>query len=818
VSVLERVERSFVAWAHIVVRARWWILAATIATTGYFVTWVPSVQVDNSTESFLRPKDPARKDYDAFRTRFGQDERVVVSVRTPDIFDLAFLERLRSFHREIEAEVPYVLEVTSLLNARNTRGEGDELVVEDLMEEWPTSEADLALLARRVRETPLYEGTLVNRAGTVTTVTVAPLIYSTLGESTDALAGFDDEAESTAPDVPPPFLTNAEKVALHEKLSEIMARYDREGFRVGLAGGGVLNIHATKMMMRDIKVFMSGCMLLVAILLFVVFRRISGVLLPALTVLCSLVGTYGVMAALGIPTSLTGQVLPILLVTVGVCSAVHILTIVYQRVEAGASKEEALVTALGHSGLAVSMATITTAGGLVSFVAAELAQIANLGKMAPIGILLTLVFSLTMLPALIAIFPLSAKPRWGSDGMRVRLSNWVAAIGDQTAANPWSTLAGAALVVVVFGTGVANIRFAQNGLKWFPEGDPIRSAVEFLDRELGGVGGYEFVIDSGVENGLQDPEMLRKIDRAAQFAESLDGGEIWVGKTVSLVDIVKETHKALNENRPASYAIPDDRRLLAQELLLFENSGSDDLEEWTDSQFRYARVSMRTPFSDGMHTPPFVARIEAGMRDIFGPAVQIVPTGLGILFGKTYSIVNPTMAESYLIALMIITPLMALLIGSVKRGLLAMIPNLIPIWMTLGLMGWLDIPLDNSSLLIGCIVIGLAVDDTIHFVHKFHRYFIATGDARAAVRQTLETTGAALLYTSLVLASGFAVMMLAYMSNAAQFGMLTCFATVAAFFADILISPALMVLSVERSQRAPATAPAGAVAGASEAD
>jgi len=133
-------------------------------------------------------------------------------------------------------------------------------------------------------------------------------------------------------------------------------------------------------------------------------------------------------------------------------------------------------------------------------------------------------------------------------------------------------------------------------------------------------------------------------------------------------------------------------------------------------------------------------------------------------------------------------------------------------------MGWLDIPLDNSSLLIGCVVIGLAVDDTIHFVHKFQRYFAQTGDARLAVRRTLETTGAALLFTSLVLAAGFSVMMLAYMDNAAQFGMLASFATVTAFLADIVLSPALMVLATRGTARTVALADAGAVAGGSRGD
>jgi len=800
--ILGRIEHLFSDWGYFVHRRKWWVLVAIIAVTAYLVSWVPALTVDNSTESFLRPNDPARIQYDAMREQFGQDEQVLVVVRTENVFDLAFLNRLRELHQTLEAEVPYLLEVISLMNVRNTRGEGDRLIVEDLMAEWPESATDIANLEARVRETPLYRNTLVDVAGTVTTIALKPLIYSTLGEEVDALEGFDVEGESGgssgSSDDRPEFLTGTEKTAFNEAVSRVMERFEAPGFELGVAGGGVMNHHATKKMMRDIKVFTSACVLVVMALLFILFRRASAVLLPTLTVVCALLVTYGITALLGIPTSITGQVLPMLLITVGVCSAVHILTIVYQLLEAGDPPETAIAGALAHSGLAVTMAAVTTAGGLFSFVSAELAQVANLGKIAPIGILLTLFYSLTMLPALLAIVPLKAHPKFGGDALRAKLGDSVARVGDWSARNPWRALGAAALVLALFGTGLPQVRFAQNGLMWFPEGDPIRETVEFMNSHLDGGGGMDFVIDTGRVNGLLDPEMMKALDRASQFAVSLPRGEIWVSKTISIVDVVKETHKALNENDHSAYVVPDDRELLAQELLLFENSGSDDLEELTDSRFQLAKISMRMPFGDGMHTPPFVEKLTEGFREILGDDVEITPTGLGMLFGRTFSIVNPTLAKSYALALAIITPLMILLIGSLSRGLLAMLPNLIPIWMVLGLMGWLDIPLDNSSLLIGSIIIGLAVDDTIHFMHKFQRYFADLGDARLAVRRTLETTGAALLFTSGVLASGFAVLMLSYMNNTSEFGMLACFGTLSAFLADILVSPALMVLATRR--------------------
>ena len=163
-----------------------------------------------------------------------------------------------------------------------------------------------------------------------------------------------------------------------------------------------------------------------------------------------------------------------------------------------------------------------------------------------------------------------------------------------------------------------------------------------------------------------------------------------------------------------------------------------------------------------------------------------------------------TMARSYAIALVVITPLLVLLIGSLRRGFFGMIPNLIPVFLTLALMGWLSIPLDASTLLVGGIIIGVAVDDTIHFMHKFNRYYEETGDARLAVRETLLTTGSALLFTSLVLAGGAFVFLFGYMLTGKYFGLLFGFATIVAFLADVILGPALMVLVTRWEDRSAA--------------
>ncbi len=269
---------------------------------------------------------------------------------------------------------------------------------------------------------------------------------------------------------------------------------------------------------------------------------------------------------------------------------------------------------------------------------------------------------------------------------------------------------------------------------------------------------------------------------------------------------MRETHQALNENDPDFYRIPSERALIAQELLLFENSGSDDLEALVDPQFSMANVTLKLPWVDGVQMNAFINLVEKRFAEVIGDEAKLTLTGSTVVFARTFDAVIRSMAQSYVLALAIITPLMILLIGSLRGGLISMVPNLFPILMTLGLMGWLGYAIDFSTVLMGAIVLGVAVDDTIHILHVFQRYFNRSEDARRAVRETLLTTGRAITFTSIVLAIGFGSFTFSAMSNMVALGFFVSFAVVVAFFADVLIAPALLVLTRGRRPKKARTA------------
>ena len=437
------------------------------------------------------------------------------------------------------------------------------------------------------------------------------------------------------------------------------------------------------------------------------------------------------------------------------------------------------------------MTGITTSAGLLSFLAAEMVPVIGLGVLAALGVVVTLAYALVLLPALIAVLPLRPERGTGTD----RPNPLLAACANVSARHPWKIVAVTALLAATSVGYATQLVPSADPLAYFEPDHWFRRAMLYIDDRLGGTMTLEVVIDTGRENGLHEPEVLQRMDELRRLVKQYREQGVAVTRTVSILDIAKETHQALNENRSEFYAIPSTRELLAQELLLFENSGSDDLEEVVDSRFSQTRFTVRTPWEDGIEKAKLVERVRPRFREIMGDLAEVEVTGMSAVIGRTVDATTSSLLRSYAVALALITPLMMLLIGSLRAGLISMVPNLVPILMTLGLMAAIGIPLDMFTLLSGCIAIGLAVDDTIHFIAGFRRYMALGGDPIAAIERTMQSTGRALLFTSIVLTAGLLVLLSSSMANLRYLGGLTAFAISMAFLLDVTATPALLVLT-----------------------
>ena len=791
----DRLESLLAGWGRVAYRHPRLTIGLVLAILVPMFTQLPRLELNTSIEALLHGDDPTRVAYDQFREQFGRDDRILIAIESPEVFDLAFLEKLRAMHRDIEAEVPQLQDVTSLVNARDTRGAEDELIVGDLLEDWPSTPTELEAVKQRALANPLYRDLLLSKDGRATTISIETDAYSSLGIGADDLGGFgDEEADAGAR----PFITGSEADQIVLAIESIVDRYRAPDFVIHVAGAPILVQSLMKAMRTDMARFTLLAVGAIVVFLYLLFRHVAAAILPLLVVIPSLLTTLSIMAMAGFMIALPTQILPSFLLAVGVGNSVHILAIFYQQRSRGEDEESAISFALGHSGLAIVMTSLTTAGGLVSFAAAELAPIAQFGIIAPVGVMIAMVLTVVALPALISLAPMGTPQGAGGQGPQVT-QRWLIRAGDFSIRHAGAIVAATGVLLAVSLLGALQIRFSHNPISWFPEENPFRQSSLWIDDHLRGSMSLEVVVDSGEENGLHAPDLLTRMNQMGLHASELQMGDVFVGKTVSVVDVVKEIHQALNENRSEFRTIPADRMLIAQELLLFENS-TDDLEDFVDPQFRLARITMKVPLVDAVQYAPFLDAIDRDFQRIAGEEARVHVTGLMTVVGRTILAVIHTMAKSYIIAFLVITPLMVILIGRLWIGLLSMIPNLAPILLTLGIMGWLGVRLDMFTLLIGSIAIGLAVDDTIHFMHGFRRSYERSGDFQWAVRETLSSTGQAMLFTSLVLATGFFLYTMASMENLFFFGLLTGFTILTAFLADIFLAPALLALVVHRKE------------------
>lgn len=796
------IERAFANFGGQLIQYRWVALLLLLVASALLLTNLSKITIDTSNEGFLRADDPILLDYNRFREQFGREEVVLIALRPASLFDPQFLATLKQFHAALEQQVPHLDEVTSLVNVRYTVGKEDELLVEDLLEAFPDNEAGYKALEQAARNHPFYKDLLISGDGTMTSVVIETQAFSPQDDELSLEAGFEEEVASGEEEART-FLTDEENSEVVAAVMKLVEQYQSEQFPMEVAGSPIVMERLKGAMQRDMRKFTVTMVGIIFFFLFVLFRRGSGVFFPLLVVILSLLATIAMMGWSGVPLKLPTQILPSFILAVGIGDSVHILSIFYRRYDHTGDKNEAIQFALGHSGLAVVLTSLTTAAGLFSFSTAELGAVAELGTFGSIGVLFAMVYSLLLLPLLLAIFPVKVRRNpvdEPADEEGSTRTTWLDRFLDRAvyfATDHAHTVVLTALFLFVAAiAGITQIQFKHDVMKWLPEHQPVRIATEHLDRDLNGTISVEILVDSGKEEGLYDPTLIANLAKLQDSLLELGEGDeaIVAGKRISVVDVLRETNQALNENRPEFYKVPDNRQLVAQELLLFENSGSDDLENMVDSELRTARLTLRLPWREAGEYDRVVDDVQQRVDAAFGEQAEGKVTGLMMIFARTLNAMMSSMAQSYTIAAIVISLMMMLLVGHVRLGLIAMIPNLLPIILVMGVMGLTGMPLDAFTMLIGSIALGLAVDDTVHFMHNFQRYYRQSGDTVEAIIHTLHTAGRAMVVTTIVLTLGFLIFTQSEMNNLHNFGALTGMAIVLALLADILLAPALMTL------------------------
>ncbi|MGD9364424.1 MAG: efflux RND transporter permease subunit [Desulfobacteraceae bacterium] len=788
------IENGFEAFGYFVYHYRWLLLVFSLVLFTVFASQLPKTDMDTSTVGFFHETDPVRVTYERFQNQFGMDEVVLAVIKPPKLYDLTFFRKLQAFHEELEEQVPHLNEVKSLINVTSTWGKEDELIVEKLMDSFPKNEEGLKAVIKRIRANPIYKRLFISENESVTAVLIRPNAYNDTEEGLLYPGEFETELLDTHTTSPREALSDKENFEFVRAIYNVADKYSSPDFPIHIAGSPAIVGILRSLVKADSAKITLLCFVVIGIFLFILFRRLSGLFLPLIVVAMTLGSTLGIMAFFRAPITPITQVLPAFLLAVGIGDAVHILAIFYPHYHKHNDKEKGIAYTYKHSGLAIVMTSVTTAGSLASFSYTELAPIADLGIYAPIGVMLALLYTLILLPPLLIIIPLKHRKSEKLDKMTTFIDSVLKKMGHIAIDHPHKIVATTTVLVIIAGIGISQLRFHHSLLEWLPQNLPVVKGTKFIDKEMRGSITTEFVIDTSKENGLHEPEIMKKLEEMNRFAESIKEDSVFIGKSTSVVDILKNTHKALNENRDEFHAVPDNKEIIAQELLLFENGGTDDLERIVDTRFSKARITLKFPWLEATRYYNVLKKLEAEVQKIFGTDIKVTHTGIMVLMTHTVNAVMRTMTKSYLISGIVITILMFIVMGNIKLGTIVLFPNFIPIMIGLGAMFAFSWNLNVATILAGSIAIGLVVDDTIHFMLNFQRYYHESHNIRDAVDRTLQTTGRALLFTTLVLSTSFFMYNLASVSNISSMGNICGVIIIVALLADLLLTTALMTI------------------------
>jgi len=792
-----KIEKGFFYLGIKVIRYRWAILLMTIVVAGLAATQLPKISIATSVESTFKQHDQILTDYQRFRSQFGRDEEIVLLISSTDIFSLKFLTTLKQFHGDLENSLPLLKEVSSLTNAPYIESVDSGARVRGFLDNLPRTEKEAQHYRQRGHSYPGFQNLYFTPDGKHAMVVIKTQAASALSVDGLRLRGYARGVRGAEEPHPPEeqqSISQVENIAVIGIVEAVIKEYQAPDFRIAYSGTPVYQYHVEPLVRSNMKKMCIAILIVSVVFMPFVFGRGSGAILPQMTAILGLMVSLGLMALLSVRFSLTSSMLPSILLSIGLTAPIHFL-VVYFKHQKRVGKFRGIIATMKHSGLPITMTSITTAAGMLSFSFSNIVPIADLMNFTIIGVLAILVFTLVSMPAFLSILQVVSGVKQGEANYEASiLSRTLLALGRLGVARPYLVLILFLAGTLVVGFSISKLHFSHNELHYFAKDSDFMRQVRLIEAQTGGFRALEVLIDTKQKRGIIDHDLLQAMEQLDNYlrSETDSKGRAYVGRTRSLVDLIKEITCATTVRDQGPCPIAKDKPALAKQFDHFNRISPETLQKYTDADLRTGRLTAMMYWRDAAHDVDFIARVREYVATLFDSGVNVAVTGVVSINSDIINAMMTSLTIGYSIGFLLIAALMILAIGDVRLGLLAMIPNLFPFSIALGVMGYLDIPLNTYNLIGGSIVIGIAVDDTIHFFHNFRRYYLKSGDINFAVSETLGTAGRAMMATTLILVSSFWMRLFSDLKVVADFGLVVGIALFVAFLADVLLAPALL--------------------------
>ncbi len=742
-------------------RRRYLLMTLVLLGAGALALAARNIEVDNSLEVWFLEDDPALLAYQDYKQQFGNDELIIVAATDPiSVYSPAALERIRTASNRIAAH-PKIRRVNSITRGLHVHGTAGAIEIEPLLGDGPITDAEGQALRARIAQDPAFRGVIAGKTDTMTLIIV--------------------EAK-TLEDI------DAERPGLLEDISAIVEEtLEQDGGGAHMGGIGVVYEGLNAASIRDSAVFVSLSYLVLLLGLWVLFRRWIWVAIGMFVVTVPIVATLGIAGLAGRDMNMVTAVLPTLIMIVGVLDLIHLIDAYDGKTKLVASLSVVIVPCVIN--------TFTDMAGFLSLSSASMSAIRDFGWLTAVGLGLLLISVLVFAVPAIARFGGAKQRRAGGAWIERVVSRLFAFSRDHRRGVLGATVA----LFLAAGAGITLIDVDTYTIGFLPADHEVREDHRAIEKQFGLYIPLELTVEVPAETfeeyGLKDPAVMKRLDRAERRIEQDER----IARVTGLPEIVKRVNQIYFDEAPEAYAIPDNPKVIAEELLTYSFSadGRDNLDAMVDVDYRKTHITARMGLPTARGIEATINDVTAAAAPELGDAAHIEAAGYLPLYVRIIQHITDTQVRSFLICFGVVTLFLMLALRSIKLGLIALVPNLLPAIVTLGIMGVTGIRLDVATVLIAAIAIGIAVNDTCHILFRYrHELTVTPDDPDRAVEAMMTHTGRPVVASSLLLMAGFAVLMFASVKSVSLFGLLTSITVATALLADLIITPALLLTAV----------------------
>jgi predicted RND superfamily exporter protein len=733
------------------------------------------------TEANLLPKDHIENvKYDQFLEVFGEEGTLIVlGVKDTAIFTPEKFLKWNQLAKKLDSfsEIEYSISIGDLKELKKNkelkRFELQKISIENL----DTQQKIDVLKNHLFKELPFYDNLLFNK----NTQTIQTALF------------IDKNIVNT----------KERKEFIFERFNPLIKQFEEENhIDVHISGMPYIRSMNSENIKSEMGIFVGLALATTALIFFLFFRSFRATFITLLVVSIGVIWAFGFIGLFRFEITVLTALIPPLIIVIGVPNAIFIINKYQQEIKLHQNKTKSLHRVISKVGNATLMTNITTSAGFATFIFTNSNLLQEFGIIASINIMAIFILSILIIPSIYSFMPLPRKKhlkhleqKWIS-----KIVNWMIFM----VRNRKNTIYIVSFSVIIASIiGVYKIKVSGSLLDDMPKDKIFYKDIVFFEREFGGIMPLEIMIDTKKENGIFKLSTLKKIEKLTQLIEDTPG----LSRATSVVDLVKYSKQAFYNNLPKYYQLPTSQeKTFLMEYIKNSKGDSNDgsLINNFDEKGRYARI---TTYMKDVGTNE-MSQIQNDLqrfidKEFHEDKYAVTLTGKALVFLKGTNYLIKNLVVSLGLAILLISIFMGWMFKSLRMIFISLIPNLLPLLVTGGIMGYLGIPIKPSTILVFSIAFGISVDDTIHFLAKYRQELIASNwKIRKSVYKAIRETGVSMFYTSIVLFFGFLVFLVSSFGGTKALGGLVSITLLFAMVSNLLLLPALL-LSLERKIKQP---------------